>query len=180
MINLIPPAAKKKVVTEYWVRAVSLWGLLGGTAVLVVTTLFVPLNIYIFNQEQYLTTILSSNQAAQDNQTKNTTLLTQANQQAQILLSADAGYLLSALLPVLSETAGENIKLEDISLTQTNSPVLVVSGQATSRQTLVAWRDVLETEESFLTVNLPIGNLIKDRDVPFTITITLATSTPAV
>jgi Mg2+ and Co2+ transporter CorA len=177
MINLIPPVAKKRVVTEYWARTISLWAFLGGTALLLMATLFVPLNIYVINQETYLATILANNESVQNNHEDNVALLVRANQQAALLLQTKREYTTHEILPLLAELAGEMIELEEVTINQTKDPVLFVNGIAETRQSLVEFRDELEKYEDFLTVVLPIGNLIKDSEAPFSITITLATST---
>lgn len=177
MINLIPPLAKKKIVIEYWVRTISMWSWLAGTALFLIAILFIPLNIYIINQESYLIATHNSNKTEQTNHQKNLAQLTKANQQAQILLTTKSEYTMSELLLVLFGAIGNEVKLDEISLNQMTDPVLVVSGVATDRQSLVQLRDTLEAEENFLTVDLPISNLIKERDIPFSITAKLATST---
>lgn len=176
MINLIPPLAKKKIVIEYWVRTISIWLWLAGTALFLIAILFIPLNIYIINQESYLSATYNSNKTEQTNHQKNLAQLTKANQQAQILLTTKSEYTMSELLLVLFGAIGNEVKLDEISLNQMIDPVLVVSGVATDRQSLVQLRDTLEAEENFLTVDLPISNLIKEQDIPFSITAKLATS----
>jgi len=180
MINLIPPAAKKKVVAEYWLRTASLWGFLVGSALFLIATLFIPLNLYVANQEEYLAAILNTNQAEQVNQQQNTALLTRANQQATILLSSKQEYTMVELLPLLRAMGGDAIVFGEIALTQIKDPVLTVNGTAINRLALVQFRDSLEAQTNFLKVDLPISNLIKESDVPFLITITLATTTPQV
>ncbi|MFN3188201.1 MAG: hypothetical protein ACK42D_01490 [Candidatus Paceibacteria bacterium] len=180
MINLIPPAAKKRVVIEYWVRAVSLWAFLGGSALLLMSTLFIPLNIYVVNQESYLATLLAGNEFQQSNHEQNTALIFKANQQALFLLQDKKEYTLYELLPTLQQFAGSDVDLEDVALVQAKDPMLSVGGMALTRQSLVEFRNSLEKHEDFLTVNLPINNLIKESEVPFVITISLATSTTSI
>jgi hypothetical protein len=180
MINLIPPTAKKQIVAEYWVRVVSLGGFLVGSACLFSAALFIPINIYIVSQERYLSLSLSANQAEQANQIENTALLSRANQQAILLLQTKPEYTTASLLPRLQVIGGNTVILNEIALSQAPAPLLTVSGVAVTRQALVDYRDTLEAVEEYVRVDLPISNLIKDRNVPFTITITLATTTPAV
>lgn len=178
MINLIPPTAKKRVVTEYWVRTVSLWAFLGGTALFLIATLFIPINIYVVNQESYLSRVLESGEAEQTMYQQNTELLVRANAQAALLTTAQREYTLYDVLPQLQTIADTGIKLQKVQINQTADPILSIMGVAQSRQALVSFRDALEQNKDFLVVDLPIGNLIKDSDVAFTITVTLATSTP--
>jgi len=180
MINLIPPSAKKRVVIEYWVRTISLWGFLGGSALLLMSTLFVPLNIYVTNQESYLATVLESNKIEQNNHQQNSAVLVQANKQAKFLLEDHREYALHVLLPILQGIADGKVLLKSVSLNQAKTPVLMLGGTAITRQSLVDFRDELEGQSDFLIVDLPISNLIADSDVNFTIRINLATSTAAI
>lgn len=180
MINLIPPVAKKRLAIEYWVRTVSMWAFLIGTALLVITTLFIPINIFVTNQELYLSNILKINEAEQTSMQQNSSLLVRANTQAELLLSQKHAYSLHELLPVLSEFAGEGIALSDVSLNQVKNPLLTIGGVAQTRESLVAFSDMLEGYEDFMVVDLPISYLIKDSDVEFVINVTLATSTKGI
>jgi hypothetical protein len=180
MINLIPTAAKKRVVIEYWVRTISAWAFLGGTALLLMASLFIPLNLYVINQETYLATLLANNESAKDDHEEHNAVLLRANGQAVFLLQDKREYTAYELLPRILEVARGKVALEEMSLSQVKDPVLSIGGTATTRQSLVDFRDELEKQIDFLTVDLPINNLIEESDVTFSIRITLATSTPAI
>jgi len=180
MINLIPTPAKKRVVTEYWVRTISLWAFLGGTALLLTSTLFIPINIYVTNQEDYLQTLLASNESEKNNHEQSSALLLKANNQSALLGQTNKAYTALQLLPLLQGVAIDRVELEEITINQTKDPLLTIAGMAMTRQSLVEFRDELEKQENFLTVDLPISNLIEEKDVPFVINVTLATSTASI
>lgn len=180
MINLIPPAAKKRVVTEYWIRTASLWAFLVGTALLLLSSLFVPLNLYVTNQESYLATLLTDNESEKSNHEQQNALLVKANTQAQFLLENKREYTSYTLLPLLQGIADGKVSLEEVVLNQTKDPILTLVGTALTRQSLVEFRDELERQADFQNVNLPIDNLIEESDVAFAISIHLATSTPVI
>ena len=50
MINLIPPSARKKVLTEYWVRVSTIWLLIFGVACLIVSLILLPVYVLINSQ----------------------------------------------------------------------------------------------------------------------------------
>lgn len=177
MINLIPPVAKKRVVLEYWIRTVSLWSFLFGTAVLVTAFLLIPINSFILNQESYLATGRQENKINLDDLEQKNLLLIKANQQATILLSDQPLYSLQDLLPVLSKLAVDKIDLQEITLKPSDPPSLTLAGQSPTRENLVEFRDSLEQYKDFLVVDLPINYLIKDTAIAFIINIVLATST---
>jgi len=179
MINLIPPIAKKRVVAEYWIRTVSMWAFLGGTSLFLIATLFIPINIYVTNQESLLITLLKNSETEQTNYQQNTELLTRANKQASLLLNTKSEYTLHELLPRLRAIAGRAISIDEVVLTQSKDPSLSIKGLAETRQSLVSFRDELEKLDEFLLVDLPINNLIKENDVPFAITVTLETNPPS-
>lgn len=178
MINLIPTTAKKQVIIEYWVRTISAWAFLGGTALLLMVSLFIPLNIHVTGQERYFSSLLAESESEQTSYKEKSNLLQKANQQAALLLQVKEEYTLYELLPRLWEYAGEGVELEEVSINQVSSPTVSVGGTAQTRQSLVAFRDALERQEDFVAVELPISNLIKESDVPFVILIQVATSTP--
>ena len=47
-----------------------------------------------------------------------------------------------------------------------------ISGTAASRQALADFRNRLREEDGVESVDLPISNLAKDRDIPFELTVT--------
>lgn len=177
MINLIPTAAKKRVVMEYWVRTISSWAFLGGTALLLIATLSIPINIYVLNQEMYLAKLLEINESKKVDYEHNNALLLKANLQSHYLIQKNFDYTTRELLELLQESAEDFVSIEEVTISQLKDPVLVIGGVAHTRQSLVQFRDRLENEENFLSINLPINNLIKEIEVPFSITIPLATST---
>lgn len=180
MINLIPPIAKKRAVVEYWVRTISLWAFLIGTALLLIATLFIPLNLYVLNQESYLATLFADNELTKTNHEQQSGLLLKANKQTEFLLQDKREYTIHELLPSLQSIADERVQLEEVMLNQAKTSTLSLWGTAITRQLLVEFRDELEKQTDFLTVDLPISNLIEENDAKFTIMITLATSTPSI
>jgi hypothetical protein len=57
------------------------------------------------------------------------------------------------------------------SFTGTSTSALVVSGMSTSRVSLVAFVKNLQTSEFFTSVDSPVSNLEKDKDIDFTISL---------
>lgn len=56
---------------------------------------------------------------------------------------------------------------------------IVISGTADNRQALAAFRDNVMTQEMVASVDLPLSNLAKDRDIPFEVRVTIDnTKTP--
>lgn len=179
MINLIPPAARRSVVREYWLRAISVWLLLFGTGCLIVASLLLPTYVLIRLQvgELEQTAVAASEKVATYD--VSASALVAANKQAQLLMGTSTTPF-STYLTQLEQFAGAGVVLRDIQFVRSKTGVgsITVAGTAATRQVLANFRDALEAEPAFSKVNLPISNLIKDRDLLFVIDITLATSTP--
>lgn len=77
----------------------------------------------------------------------------------------------SSLITDLDHAAGEEVVITHFNFDSKNK--LILSGVATTRDSLSAFRDRLEGHEAFKSVELPLSSLVKDADVPFSMTITL-------
>lgn len=180
MINLIPPAAKKIMTRDYWARVGIVWVLLIGTACFIVTLLLIPTYVLI----QIKTTLL--NEEAKSATEKmasydiSATELQVANRQAQILLQEPPLVSYSTFMNDLEQAADLDVKITEFRFVRTkNSGLINLSGIAKTRQSLADFRDVLEADVRFVKVDLPISNLIKDRDLLFSMSLIMATTTPS-
>lgn len=181
MINLIPPAARKSVAREYWLRVISVWLFLFGTACLIVAVLCLPTYMLIHLQTMTLDEQLSL--ASEKNATfeVSASALLQANVQAEILTQSASTTPFSVYLTTIETIAGTAIILQDIALAETpQGGTMKLSGTATTRQALANFRDALETHPAFAAVNLPISSLIKDQDLLFAMDVILATTTVSI
>jgi hypothetical protein len=176
MINLIPPTAQKQVTREYKIRVVSVWLFLLGFACLVVAIFNIP--VYVLVQSQLSTYLqeftLASNQS--DSFKSSEATITKANAIATLLTKAEQSTTFSDVINELEKQASAgggvtitsfNFLLKDGVLT----PV-VISGTADSRLLLSEFRDALAKNPRFENATLPLSSLAKDRDVPFSITLT--------
>lgn len=55
--------------------------------------------------------------------------------------------------------------------TQTWSAAIALIGVATSREAIVAFVKALQTEPTFSSINVPVSNFAKDRDIEFSLTL---------
>jgi hypothetical protein len=179
MINLTPPAAKKVVIREYWLRVVTVWAILIGTAILVASSTLIPVWLYLNTQTTALADLVSGSAGKTQTYTTATAELTKANTQARLLLNQKPSYRLSTEAARLQAITSGDILLTEIKLQQSGTPVLLVTGVAATRVALAQYQRKLETEPSYIVVDLPLSSLIKDVEVPFSLTITLASTTPA-
>lgn len=179
MINLIPPAARKNLLTLYWARVVSVWSILLGVASLIGVILLLPTYVLVSIQ----TGVYESANADLANSASTFDVsaaeLITANQQAQDILQAESTQSFSGHLLVLEELAGPVQILELQFSSGDTASQFTVSGLAANRLDLVAFRDALDASPQYDDVDLPISNLIKDRDIVFTMRFVSPSDQPA-
>ena len=173
MINLIPPTAQAQVVTEYWLRVISVWLFLLGTVILVIAILNVPAYVLVHNQ---LDTYLQEFTNATTNKESFTAAelsITRTNTIATLLAKPAPAISFTKLVSELEKSKSPGIIIFDFSLIKVKDAIdtITVTGQADSRATLSTFRDTLDMNPLFGKVTLPLSSLAKDKEIPFTITI---------
>jgi hypothetical protein len=178
MINLIPPAAKRGITIEYWKRVIAVWLCLFSTALVILAVFLLPTFIVLQSQIGYLQEAVTAGVDRVSRYDVTATELTTANKQAALLLENQATNTPSALIQIINTYAGNAVTLNNFQFSKLDStPVLVLSGVAATRQDLARFRDVLDQDTRFVAVDLPISNLIRDKDLLFSMEIEIATST---
>jgi hypothetical protein len=175
MINLIPPGAKKSITLEYWLRVFSVWGFIIAAALLVGTFIMVPDYVLI-----NLQVTAFSDSAASAEQKLSTFKdvskdLDTANQQAKVLIDGFRFVQLSQYAERLHRLENNEVSLTQIGIDRTKDGVAPIrlSGVAADRQALAAFRDRLLADPQVESVDLPISNLAKDKDITFNLTATI-------
>lgn len=176
MVNLIPPTAKRGVIIEYWVRVVTVWAGLASIAAILIAVVMSP--VYVLVDSQITAYIQSADIASQKIASFKSVSeeLVLATQQAQLVISSSKEMQLSEIIYLFNSLEGEGIALDSVSVNRipTGIEPVRISGNAVDRQSLADFRDRLLAEERVETVDFPISNLAKDRDITFTITVTLS------
>lgn len=177
MINLIPPSARKGIVREYWVRVLTVWLLLFGTGVFIVAVLLLPTFMLIHGQVTTLGEQMSDTAGMATTFDSSAAQLQAASEQAALLMQVASTTSFSAYAAVIERLAGTDVKLQTISFTHTpTGGTFKLSGVADTRQTLASFRDALEADAYFREVVLPISALIKDKDLIFSIDLSVSSS----
>jgi len=173
MINLIPPVARKKVKREYWVRAVSVWMLLISIALVIVTLFNIPVYVLISGQlNAYASPYeLATTEDGQFKQSEEE--IKTANEFAKILNENTESVAFSDIIARLDELGGAGISVASVNLSRTKDSIddITVTGQASTRVALANYKERIEAHEFFDTAELPLSNLAKDVDIPFSIKI---------
>lgn len=175
MINLIPPSAKKSIVTEYWLRVLSVWCFTWAFALVVGIFLLVPVYVLINLQVSTLSesAALASEKLA--NLKDVTGEFNLANQQARVLIEGSKRQPLSVYNTLFRELETTEVSLASITITRATEGIapVALTGEAANRQALASFRDSLLALPEVESVDLPIANLAKDRDIDFNLTVTM-------
>ncbi len=176
MINLIPPAAKKQVKIEYSIRTLSMLLVLFATALAIIGLLLVP--TYVLIHSQLVTYEAQYNEVSEltNSYEDLEKAVTVTNVISTALLTSGSELLFSELITEIKVLAIENAHLESFTMLRSEGVIteLRVSGEADSRASLVAFRDALEDHSLFESAALPLSNLAKDVNIPFSISIVMA------
>lgn len=175
MINLIPPQEKKKIIIEYWVRVISLWSILISVVLLVGVLIMLPVYVLIGAQisvKEEAATVASERVDSYENVSVD---LNRASLQARYIIEESRYRLFSDYIYLFEELQGPSIEIYEINVRRTGENIepIIISGEATDRQTLASFRDRLLAEKYIEEVDLPISNLARDKNIFFNITVVL-------
>jgi hypothetical protein len=176
MINLVPPKAKKSIQIEYWLRVLTTWLFLWSFALVCGAAALIPAYVLIETQSSvYETSAAEVSQKIADYNLASTALI-RSSQQARYVLDERDVISISSLISLIESLQDADIQLTDIAINRTDKAIspIKLGGVASNRQALASFRDVLLEQTSVKDVDLPISNLARDKDIPFSITVTIA------
>lgn len=176
MANLIPPYAKKSVVIEYWIRVCSVWFILLGAAALAVASLNVPVYMLIQNQQLINAGMFTDASDQKTSFEKIESEIMAANNTAALLATVKQTTPLNQYVQDIEALANESITVDSYQFSKDNGTLteVIISGTAANRSSLLDLSDALESDSRFASAEIPLSNLAKDSDIPFMITIVLA------
>lgn len=173
MINLIPPSAHSQVQREYWIRVVSVWMFLTGCALCIAAILYAP--VYVLVEAELGNYLLAYNQASDDSETytESEKAIQSGNAIAQLLATSDTDTSFSEIIAEIEKQKIQGIRVDDYSIARKDGILgaITIKGNADSRLILTQFKDAIEKSPLFESATLPLSNLAKDRDIPFTVTI---------
>lgn len=175
MINLIPPHAKSSIVREYWFRVVSVWLFILSAVTLIIAALLIPVYVLITTQ---IAAYAESAEVAISEVNKfdlSSAALVRASQDAVkiVKMQDDPRFTEYITLFQSLENRAVSIHRYEFSLEGDTIAPIIIAGTAETRQALADFREALLTNERIATVVLPISNLAQDKDIDFTITVTM-------
>ncbi len=175
MINLLPQHAKKELVKEYWLRTVTVWCLLWSLTILIGIILLVPPYMLISLQTNAYRE--SAESATEKNESYDAVAkeLTRASERASAMSDHFARPAAASYLELLKQFENESLSITQIGFEKNAEGVLPikVSGVAKDRQALAGFREAMLANEAIESVELPISNLAKDKDIVFDVVVTM-------
>lgn len=177
MINLLPPEGRSLVKREYWLRVASAYAVLVTIASLVTIAVLLPTYFHVAFQINTVIEDIANVGSAEDYARLEGEIKT-ANAISSLLVKSTAPIPATTIIAKIKELAETANTIEGISISTKEGVVdsIVVTGTARTRSALVGLRDRIEAHELFETVELPISNLAKDENIPFSLTIKPSTT----
>lgn len=175
MINLIPPKSKKSLLTEYWFRVSSVWLSLWAFALFASAGIMLP--VYVLTGEKvevYATSAEEASLKVAGFEDVSTSLI-QASKQARVIMDESELPVFSDYISLFEGLQGADVQLNQIVLGRDEAGLTPASlvGIANNRQSLASFRDRILAEKQVSEVDLPISNLAGDKDIKFSIMVTM-------
>jgi hypothetical protein len=171
-MNFLPEEDKKNIKREYYRRLFVVFGLFSFFAIVIGIILLLPV-IFLFQGQKTETArqIAVSQELLKNEGGENIVRLVQElNTRAEHLSEQKKNiWEASPLIKKILTAKSENIKIKRISL---DEKTIVVQGISDTRQRLLSFIDDLK-RGGFSKVESPLSNIIKDKDIDFTINIQL-------
>lgn len=176
MINLIPPNSRKAVTREYWIRVVTIWMFLGAFALLVIAALGIPTFVLINTLNSTLAGEVDNARIMEEAYNDSEKVIKDANALIRHLKPGVEPVRFSELIYELDNIAGNDVRLTQFAFQESDKEQLsdiAIAGVALTRESLSEFRDNLEAHPFFESVELPISNLVKDRDITFSMIVSV-------
>lgn len=174
MINLIPPEGHKKARREYLARVVSALNLLfGGVALCLAVALF-PTYILISTQTNVLSVEMGEDATSATARTDAENEVKRIQKVTTQLRNASSTHKATALISQVELFAPKEIIFKNIGVDNGKGGAgkLQIQGIAPTREALAGFKSKLESSDLFSKVEIPIADLARDKDLPFSLTIT--------
>jgi hypothetical protein len=175
MTNLLPPAAKKEIIVEYWTRVICAWVILWSVCLFIGVVLLWPTYVLLSgNNEAYADSVSAATERTTEYAELSKELI-QSSQRAQQIVTFGARPRLSELAAaVLGVADGQAVTITDISLTRTDGELLPlrITGEAIDRLALAQARTDVLALPFVSAVSLP-PDLAQNENITFSLTITI-------
>ncbi len=176
MINLIPKEEKTHITEEYRRRLLVIFLLLllcSSTA-----ALFLSLPTYVLLEAKHKTVLesleIAKRLSLERRDVETETAVRNLNDRISVVLSSLQKRSVVDIVSVVVSKKIEGIHIQRISYDERqNNGIILVSGVASNRERALSFVKELESSQIFSKVDLPVGSLVKERDLSFLISATL-------
>ena len=177
MFNLLPESLKQKIKSEYRIRLL---------VVALIFVLFVQVSFLILIFPSWLSSFYKEQEVSGEvemakgselsSDVSSTTIAVQSINAELNIIDAELEYprVIPFIDTILSQRTSD-IYINGLTYVSTdkNAATITLMGISDTRQSLVAFVERLKQIKSFVAVDLPISNLVKDQNINFSLTITI-------
>lgn len=174
MINLLPPQAKKRVHTEYWVRVFTVAFVALSLALVMVVLMAAPIYISIQSAMSQMHASVQSAEQQSASIEANIATVEEANRKVQHLLSEDVAFPLTAYINAVKAQTNDGVDITAISLARAdngNVNEIQVGAIGRDRQAVLDFLDTLSAHQMFGEVDVPLSSLAQSTAIEFSVTI---------
>lgn len=181
-LDLLPPERKRAFTRAYVVRLVTLTAWAGVVLAVVASVLLIPTYTYLLSAESTAKAHLAAAEAniSTAEESDLGKRLTALEGDAGIIVGLATSTPASLLVKEVLAVPRAGVVLSNFEYTPAaggHPGTLALSGTAATRNDLRAFQLALTGSPAFTNADLPVSSYAKDADLPFMITVTLATST---
>lgn len=175
-MNLLPEKNKILLKKEYFKRVFVTLGIFLIFAVLAAIAVLAPSGVFIFSRKNDFEKELAAfvKNANKINGEKSIVEVNQINSRLKILENKWSGRDLNALIKKIIDNKNAGVKIKLLSYNNGNAAeggIITISGEAARRQDLFTFESGLKKEFGEDKVASPISNMIKEKDLIFTLTL---------
>lgn len=175
MINLLPKQEKKELHREYIFRFLIVWGIAIIIVVAISAILLFPSYFLSDLKEDFVEeqTNLYQQSERDEEREKIIVQLGEAREKLRALSAGGESVELRLVFDNIIDYSKGGIKISSLLYKRgdASKSQLTISGVADTRDNLLLFSQLIENDEFFSSVVLPISNLAKDRDIDFKIEI---------
>lgn len=175
MINLIPPIGEAILKRDYALRVGSTAGFLMGSVFLVLVGSLIPTYVLTSSQIQEYEIKLSGTEDVAQAYTDAEKEVESSKILLAQLKTQTPSYFTSDLIKEVERATPTGIMFKSfrIDTNERTGDTFVVQGTASTREVLIQFKNGLKTIQQFEKAEVPISDLARDVDLPFSMTITL-------
>lgn len=190
MINLLSAYEKNAVRKEYHLRVFTVCTAALSLVLTVLVVSFLP--TYLFILSRYQSFLLESQSDETQSRVlqvrEKETLIKETNKKIDSLQNSAAFLSVKNVFSEILQNKTPGLAITGFSYDSgavvsrkgkeeaASSPRLNIVGKSSDRAVLLAFKDALAQKKEFKTVDLPISSLVKDTDLDFSISVTIATN----